>query len=936
MLPDTQNTVEYRPDVMEKAIDELIATADTLNVAGVIHLGDVVDDNNDDAQYMNARNIFYKLPDAGIKLLIQQGNHDGWSSGIRNYYNSFSGKSTAFKRRSAWYLTNSPNGDQNSSYMFVRAGNYDYLVVSLSCTGSSSGGNENTAWLAQDEDWLRSVLEEYPNCPTIVTTHDLQNCSETVPSAIKLSSNGEKLWEIVKDYNQVFMLVGGHSHGSGAEVLTNSDGNSVYSILTDYQFAYNGGNGFFRYLELDESANKIYYSTYSPYAASLDESEKTFFDVNFMTGEGNEGELDIDFETRFADMRAARLTASEGKVMDGESHIHTGQSKDATSTYMTLENSLAAAFRNEDVLSSADEETGLQSITAGNAFDFVGYADHLRRSYDGTDGKRDGNYNTAFYVAVQTQINEIEKLQVKGIYADKIVSSGFEWDMPGLDHASVGILNANGEEDIQGIHAFEWLYASIGDDPTSMYELSGYTDDCDEAALYGERQNDGNAESAYEAVKWLAENYPDSYVLPNHPSRHNGQSGEVTIENLRRLNDASSEIVFGFEGMPGNQMSGDGRCELPEGDIRNGADEMIATTGGVWDSLLSEGRRFYNFANSDFHFKVSTDEKYSSGYWPSEYSTNKVWVEPGEDGVFDYSDVVAGLRSGNSYSVYGNLISDLEFTASANGESATMGQDLNVFENDTVTITIKFTVPEENNYQTIYGTDTGIEVTNSPALDHVDLIVGHVTGKLDESEYSSISNTDAKIYKTFSKEELSAAKGADGYYTLSCQIPADADLYIRLRGTSVSLVDENGDPYSDEFYNSISDNAQRIDTINDYNYSSLCFYANPIWVNAAEGGISLDLSELSADGGSLTGSISVKLNNISADAGSVIYTAVYSDATLLYVKSYIISDALEKETAYVAAWKDIDIKCGGTASVKAIIMGSDGITPLYKFAEAGL
>lgn len=54
-----------------------------------------------------------------------------------------------------------------------------------------------------------------------------------------------------------------------------------------------------------------------------------------------------------------------------------------------------------------------------------------------------------------------------------------------------------------------------------------------------------------------------SYLLPNHPSRHKGGSGEVTIEHLRRLNDAAPNAVFGFEGMPGNQMSGSGRCELP-------------------------------------------------------------------------------------------------------------------------------------------------------------------------------------------------------------------------------------------------------------------------------------------------------------------------------------------------------------------------------------
>ena len=301
LLPDTQNTVEFRPDVMNAAIDGLIDSADALNVAGVIHLGDVVDNNDNDEQYVHARESFYRLPDSGVKFLVQMGNHDGGDS-TYNYSNSFSGKSPEWTSRTDWYLTQSPNGDGNSSYMLLQAGSYNYLIISLSCSGSASGTNGNTGWDHNDEDWLRSVLEKYPNCPTIVTTHDLQNCSDTEPSAIKLSSRGNQLWNIVKDYDQVFMLVGGHSHGSGVAELTNTNGKQVISILTDLQFGYNGGNGWFRYLEFDESADKIYYSIYSPYAASLSAEEKTFFDVNFLTGKGNEGEVAIDFDQRFDGM----------------------------------------------------------------------------------------------------------------------------------------------------------------------------------------------------------------------------------------------------------------------------------------------------------------------------------------------------------------------------------------------------------------------------------------------------------------------------------------------------------------------------------------------------------------------------------------------------------------------------------------------------------
>ena len=361
----------------------------------------------------------------------------------------------------------------------------------------------------------------------------------------------------------------------------------------------------------------------------------------------------------------------------------------------------------------------------------------------------------------------------------------------------------------------------------------------------------------------------------------------MTIENLRRLNDAAPDVVFGFEGMPGNQMSGSGRAELPAGDIRNGADEMIAVTGGVWDSLLSEGRKIYNFANSDFHFKVSADEQYSSGYWASEYSANNVYVEPGEDGVYDYGDVVDGLRSGNSYSTYGSLISDLAFTAETETDSATMGGELAASKGGQVTVTVRFKVPESNNYESLYGTDTGIDADNTPELDHVDLISGSVTGKVSEDQYGEISS-DAEIVKTFTKEELEAAKGEDGYYTLTFTEDAENNCYYRLRGTTVSEVDENGDPLPDPDYSGITDNITRFDTINDYNYSSMCFYANPIWVNVSEKTAALDTQILEnalelaaeADTEGVIPAVAERFGQIYSNAQSILERAQAGDAEI--------------------------------------------------------
>ena len=362
---------------------------------------------------------------------------------------------------------------------------------------------------------------------------------------------------------------------------------------------------------------------------------------------------------------------------------------------------------------------------------------------------------------------------------------------------------------------------------------------------------------------------------------------------------------------------------------------MIAVTGGVWDSLLSEGRKIYNFANSDFHFKVSADEQYSSGYWASEYSANHVYVEPGEDGIYDYGDVVDGLRSGNSYSTYGNLISDLTFTAETDKGSATMGGELAAEKGDQVTITVKFRVPENNNYETLYGTDTGIDVNDKPELDHVDLISGSVTGKVSEDQYGEV-RSDAKIVKTFTKEELEAAKGEDGYYTLTFEADAEQNCYYRLRGTTVSEVDENGDPLPDPDYSGIADNITRFDTINDYNYSSLCFYANPIWVNVSEKTVTLDTQVLEralelaaeADTEGVIPSVAERFGQIYASAQSVLERAQAGDPE--------ITQAMVDQSWHdlINIMQYLSFKQGNKTNLEKVIEVADGID-LDKYLSTG-
>ncbi|MGL4346088.1 MAG: LamG-like jellyroll fold domain-containing protein [Cellulosilyticaceae bacterium] len=282
-LPDTQNTIKFRPSIIEDSMNWLVQNQDYMNLSSVAHLGDIVQDPVAIDQWDNTL-LFNILSDNGVKLLMQPGNHDDPA-----LFDKYFGTASQYGKASKDYVTrNAPSG--RSAYMIHDGGSYKYMTLSVDIHS-----------LDQDLPWVEQVLST-TNMPTIITSHDIQNCSDTAPSAIKLSKRGTQIWDTVKKYNQVFMMVGGHSHGAGEEILINDAGNQVWSVLADYQFAYNGGNALYKFAEFDELNNKIYMSTFSPYVATLKDADKTFFDVNYLTGDGNYFEFNMNFKERFKGM----------------------------------------------------------------------------------------------------------------------------------------------------------------------------------------------------------------------------------------------------------------------------------------------------------------------------------------------------------------------------------------------------------------------------------------------------------------------------------------------------------------------------------------------------------------------------------------------------------------------------------------------------------
>ncbi len=292
-VPDTQNATKFKGDVLDRAVEWIIENKDFANIKAVVSLGDNVEDYWETPQWEQISKNYSTIAQSGIRTIVPAGNHDTNYGANYWYYNTYFGPGSSFDKLTGGYMLGySPSG--SGGVADISAGSFPYKLVYIDMYKI-----EDAAEIA----WLRAVLSQYSDCPIILMMHDIQNCSDTAPNETKLSSKGEILWNIAKAYDNVFMMVGGHSHGYGVLELTNAYGHKVYSVLADYQFSYNGGNALMKFAEFDEKEGRIHLTTFSPYAATLEDDERTFFDVNYMTGKGHDDIIEIDFKERFGNFK---------------------------------------------------------------------------------------------------------------------------------------------------------------------------------------------------------------------------------------------------------------------------------------------------------------------------------------------------------------------------------------------------------------------------------------------------------------------------------------------------------------------------------------------------------------------------------------------------------------------------------------------------------
>lgn len=432
---------------------------------------------------------------------------------------------------------------------------------------------------------------------------------------------------------------------------------------------------------------------------------------------------------------------------------------------------------------------------------------------DGTSGKnpkmwRWQSIRDFSYAAVQL---------TRKIYPNKIVLQGVEWNVPGHEHCSIVILGDQYKQNdnANAVAQFEFLF-DASDKDTNGGLSQGWQG----------KNHVNNHQKAVEAIAWLQQNHRNtSWAIIAHPERKLPGKGGYTIADFRDFNNAGPDVAFGFESIPGHQKEkyrGSYSNSSAGSGTYGGAGIYSAKVGGLWDAMLSEGRKFWLFSNSDCH--NTTDD--GGDFYPGEYQKTYVYVSDKKNP----QAIIDGARSGNVWVVSGDLIDSLHFFI----EDATMGETL-VTDKKSVKITIRFHVPSKPNYN-VWSS------YNRPEVNNVVLIEGKVGNKIEPG--SPLYNVDTvattKIIARFDavggikdSKGLTSQKWSDignGWKEMTINVPVDNHMYFRLRGSNLGLnvpnqTDGEGNPLSDTLEGYGKNNAAKA-------FEDLWFYSNPIFVKS--------------------------------------------------------------------------------------------------------
>ena len=262
-LPDTQHYSEAFPDIYTAQTQWIVDNQAARNIVFVTHLGDIVEHNNLESEWL-AADFSMSILDDHVPYGMGPGNHDQPTTLYNQYfpYTRYQGK--------PWYGGHHSDKNDNNYQLFSAAGT-EFLIIHLEFCPPSAAVS-----------WADSVLKTYPNRTAIIATHGY--LGESAQRSVSGCSNTQYLWDGLALPNpNVHFMLSGHVHNEARRTDT-ANGHPVFQMLSDYQDRPSGGEGWLRILRFVPGENKVYVQTYSPWLNRYETDADSEFTLDFPMG----------------------------------------------------------------------------------------------------------------------------------------------------------------------------------------------------------------------------------------------------------------------------------------------------------------------------------------------------------------------------------------------------------------------------------------------------------------------------------------------------------------------------------------------------------------------------------------------------------------------------------------------------------------------------
>lgn len=276
VLPDTQVYVMHHPEMFDKQTRWIAGNKTKHNIAYVLHLGDIVNNNNP-PQWTNAQRSMNFL-DGHVPYAMAPGNHDFGKNGSANNRETLFNEYFPFEKYKQWPTFGGAmeEGKMENTFHVFKAGGHDWLVLALEW----GPRNRVTAW-------CNEVIAKHPNHKIILITHAYMYYDETRydwktrgtnqnwnPHAYGTAkdpddtNDGEELWQkLVRKHPGFVMTLNGHVLNDGLARMSSvgDHGNVVHQMLVNYQMKALGGESYLRLIEFLPDGETVQVKAYSPH-----------------------------------------------------------------------------------------------------------------------------------------------------------------------------------------------------------------------------------------------------------------------------------------------------------------------------------------------------------------------------------------------------------------------------------------------------------------------------------------------------------------------------------------------------------------------------------------------------------------------------------------------------------------------------------------------